>query len=101
MKCPECDKPDSFVIDSRAVTRNGGGIRRRRQCSSCNTRYTTFEAIVDADTWQFSPDAVARIRELLLEINGYLPHQTDIKHRRMKVPANVYRSKAAAAKAVK
>jgi len=40
MKCPYCDCPNSRVIDSREVS---DGIRRRRQCESCNQRFTTYE----------------------------------------------------------
>jgi len=44
MKCPFCKQDDDKVIDSRS---SGGGfsIRRRRQCLSCDRRYTTYEKI--------------------------------------------------------
>ena len=42
MKCPYCQFPDSRVIDSREVN---DGIRRRRQCISCNQRFTTYERL--------------------------------------------------------
>ncbi len=42
MKCPYCSYQDSKVIDSRAVS---DGIRRRRQCLKCNSRFTTYEKI--------------------------------------------------------
>lgn len=44
MKCPNCGFPDSKVIDSRPVE-EGNSIRRRRECLSCNRRFTTFEVI--------------------------------------------------------
>ncbi|HEX9896777.1 MAG TPA: transcriptional regulator NrdR [Dehalococcoidales bacterium] len=40
MKCPHCGYSDSRVLDSRDTTE---GIRRRRQCLSCNGRFTTHE----------------------------------------------------------
>ena len=40
MNCPYCGGGDSRVIDSRDV---GDGIRRRRQCSGCDSRFTTYE----------------------------------------------------------
>jgi transcriptional repressor NrdR len=40
MLCPYCSYHDSKVIDSRDVD---NGIRRRRQCLSCNARFTTYE----------------------------------------------------------
>lgn len=44
MHCPFCDTPDSAVVDSRLL---GGGsqIRRRRFCSACGSRFTTYEKI--------------------------------------------------------
>jgi len=44
MKCPYCGEPESKVIDSRP-TDDGERIRRRRECLSCQKRFTTFEAI--------------------------------------------------------
>ena len=44
MRCPFCGKDDTQVKDSRASD-DGGSIRRRRLCSSCGSRFTTFERI--------------------------------------------------------
>ncbi len=44
MKCPICGFAGSKVIDSRHVE-EGNSIRRRRECESCQKRYTTFEMI--------------------------------------------------------
>ena len=44
MKCPFCGYAESKVIDSRP-TDDGAKIRRRRECMSCQKRFTTFEAI--------------------------------------------------------
>jgi transcriptional repressor NrdR len=43
MHCPFCDTPDSKVIDSRLAAQ-GAQIRRRRECSKCGERFTTFES---------------------------------------------------------
>jgi len=40
--CPYCRHTDSRVLDSR-VTEDGAAIRRRRQCPSCERRFTTLE----------------------------------------------------------
>lgn len=42
MKCPSCGFDADKVIDSRNI-KDGSEIRRRRQCSSCNFRFTTYE----------------------------------------------------------
>ena len=42
MYCPYCRNTDSRVLDSRVVD-DGAAIRRRRQCPSCERRFTTLE----------------------------------------------------------
>ena len=42
MVCPFCNKEDTAVVDSRKNV-EGDAIRRRRECSACNTRFTTYE----------------------------------------------------------
>ncbi|NVJ59440.1 MAG: transcriptional regulator NrdR [Gammaproteobacteria bacterium] len=42
MHCPFCSHSDTKVIDSRLVS-EGGQVRRRRECSACGERFTTFE----------------------------------------------------------
>ena len=42
MRCPFCKAKDSAVIDSRSSD-DGFSIRRRRVCSVCGKRFTTFE----------------------------------------------------------
>ncbi len=44
MRCPKCSCQDDKVIDSRA-SREGATIRRRRQCTQCEHRFTTYEEI--------------------------------------------------------
>jgi transcriptional repressor NrdR len=44
MKCPFCSHQENKVVDSR--TSHAGDItRRRRECLSCNSRYTTYERV--------------------------------------------------------
>ncbi len=47
MRCPACGHEDDKVIDSRSV-RDGHAVRRRRECSSCRQRYTTYEVVEQA-----------------------------------------------------
>lgn len=44
MKCPNCGFADSRVLDSRP-TEEGNSIRRRRECTECGKRFTTYEVI--------------------------------------------------------
>jgi transcriptional repressor NrdR len=44
MRCPFCTNEDTQVKDSRS-SEDGLSIRRRRYCSSCHYRFTTYERI--------------------------------------------------------
>lgn len=44
MKCPFCGYNESKVVDSRP-TDEGSSIRRRRECLSCGSRFTTYETV--------------------------------------------------------
>ncbi len=46
MRCPFCDHPDTKVIDARNQ-RDAPVKRRRRECSECGRRFTTYERIED------------------------------------------------------
>src|SRR3990167_5588919 len=45
MHCPFCGAEETKVIDSRLVA-DGTEVRRRRECISCDERYTTYETAV-------------------------------------------------------
>jgi len=49
MNCPFCGHPDNRVVDSRDV-RNGLEVRRRRECSECEQRFTTYERVDELPT---------------------------------------------------
>ncbi len=53
MKCLYCNSVDTKVIDSRTVEEDNA-IRRRRECSVCGRRFTTFETV------EFSPVLVVK-----------------------------------------
>jgi len=44
MKCPFCGSENDKVIDSR-ISQGGDVTRRRRECESCERRYTTYERV--------------------------------------------------------
>ena len=46
MRCPHCGNSDDKVIESRTLA-NGDAIRRRRECSSCSYRFTSYERTED------------------------------------------------------
>ena len=53
MNCPYCGYHDSRVIDSRDVD---DGVRRRRQCLSCGSRFTTYERLQPASLFVIKKD---------------------------------------------
>ena len=69
MKCLFCGCEDSKVIDSRSAD-EGRTIRRRRECTNCGKRYTTYETIED------TPVLVVKTSGLVFEdIFGISEHQ--------------------------
>jgi transcriptional repressor NrdR len=44
MRCPHCGARETRVVDSRDLD-DSATIRRRRECSACATRFTTYERI--------------------------------------------------------
>lgn len=44
MRCPFCGHSDDKVLDTRI--QKDGGIRRRRECLSCKSRYSTLETVM-------------------------------------------------------
>jgi transcriptional repressor NrdR len=44
MKCPFCGHEDTRVVDSR-LGKDGNNVRRRRECPSCERRFTTYERV--------------------------------------------------------
>lgn len=48
MRCPRCAYQDDKVVDSRS-TKEGAGVRRRRECLSCGHRFTTYEEVIQAE----------------------------------------------------
>ena len=44
MRCPQCDATENRVVDTRS-SRGGRAVRRRRQCTVCDARFTTHEYV--------------------------------------------------------
>jgi transcriptional repressor NrdR len=42
VKCPSCSHSETQVVETR-IAEDGDFIRRRRQCASCEKRFTTYE----------------------------------------------------------
>lgn len=48
MRCPACESEDTRVIDSRTTS---DSVRRRRECQTCGSRFTTFERVEMRPLW--------------------------------------------------
>jgi transcriptional repressor NrdR len=53
VKCPYCNSVNSKVVDSREVN---SGVRRRRQCLDCGSRFTTYEKVLPASLFVVKKD---------------------------------------------
>lgn len=55
MKCPFCGEIESSVLESRLVE-EGSAVRRRRECTKCGKRFTTFEKVRGSALWVIKKD---------------------------------------------
>lgn len=55
MNCPFCNTSDTQVLESRVVN-EGQTIRRRRECSKCEKRFTTHEEVKKSVLWIIKKD---------------------------------------------
>ena len=59
MKCPFCQHAESSVVDSR-LTSEEESIRRRRECSKCKQRFTTYERAEDYEITVIKRDGTSQ-----------------------------------------
>ncbi|MCZ6548055.1 MAG: transcriptional regulator NrdR [Deltaproteobacteria bacterium] len=69
MKCPFCRELDNRVIDSR-LSKDGGMVRRRRKCSGCSRRFTTYERVEETTPMVVKKDGRRENYDRLKVING-------------------------------
>mgnify|MGYP001474314644 FL=1 len=87
MLCPFCKSEDTQVKDSRP-SEDGTAIRRRRQCNSCDARFTTFERVQlrevsvikrDGSKALFDRDKLAKSFKIALRKRDVEPDRIDIE----------------------
>ena len=71
MKCPYCNYEETQVIDSRD-TENLETTRRRRECTKCNRRFTTYERVEEADIVVVKKDGSRERYQRQKLLNGML-----------------------------
>ena len=55
MFCPFCRSHNTEVLESRVVE-EGHSVRRRRECSKCKKRFTTYERVKGTALWVIKKD---------------------------------------------
>ena len=85
MRCPRCSCQTDKVIDTRS-TKEGAGVRRRRECLNCGHRFTTHEEIIQAELKvvkrdltreDFDPEKIRRGVEKACWKRNVAPEQID------------------------
>ena len=71
MRCPFCGFPESKVIDSRPAE-DGSTIRRRRECLSCQKRFTTYEIMERLPIVVVKKDGSRQTFDKMKLINGMI-----------------------------
>lgn len=71
MKCPFCGYDEDKVIDSRP-TDEGSAIRRRRECSKCAKRFTTYEKVESVPLMVIKKDETRQAFDREKLLNGLL-----------------------------
>ena len=71
MKCPYCECEESKVVDSRPIE-NGQAIRRRRECTNCNKRFTTYENIEEIPLIIIKKDGNRQVYNRSKLLNGII-----------------------------
>ena len=71
MRCPYCAYQESKVVDSRPAE-EGASIRRRRECLSCQKRFTTYETVESLPMMVIKKDGSRQIFDRRKLLNGML-----------------------------
>lgn len=71
MKCPFCGFSESKVLDSRPIE-EGESIRRRRECLSCQKRFTTYETIEKMPLYVIKNDGSRQLFDKQKVLSGML-----------------------------
>ena len=71
MRCPYCGYSESRVIDSRPAE-EGATIRRRRECLSCQKRFTTYEIMERLPLVVIKKDGSRQTFDKMKTLNGML-----------------------------
>jgi transcriptional repressor NrdR len=71
MRCPSCGYKGTNVMDSR-LNSDGTSIRRRRKCSKCEERFTTYEYIEEVPLMVVKRDGRRQAFDRTRVLNGLI-----------------------------
>lgn len=71
MRCPACGYMESKVVDSRSA-QEGSTIRRRRECLSCQKRFTTFEMVESVPVFVVKKDGTRELFDRAKVLSGIM-----------------------------
>ncbi|HKH22359.1 MAG TPA: ATP cone domain-containing protein [Solirubrobacterales bacterium] len=93
MTCPRCDSPTK-TLETRRVP--DGAVRRRRECTSCGHRFTTYERAVPDQLQVIKRDGSRQPfdRQKLLSSLAGATHKRDVDPRRLSLIADVVEKEA-------
>ncbi|MGI6097669.1 MAG: transcriptional regulator NrdR [Dethiobacteria bacterium] len=86
MKCVFCGALESKVVDSRLI-QGGEAIRRRRECKSCEKRFTTYEKAEEIPIVVIKRDGRREVFDRNEIINGLL-----LAGQKRPIPLDVFNS---------
>ena len=89
MRCPKCGYTESKVIDSRPTEENAS-IRRRRECLSCQNRFTTYETVETMPLLVIKKDKTRQTFDKAKLLNGIIEacHKRPVTLEQMENVAN-------------
>jgi transcriptional repressor NrdR len=89
MKCPKCGYTESKVVDSRP-SEEGTSIRRRRECLSCQNRFTTYETVEKLPLLVIKKDKTRQTFDKTKLLNGIIEacHKRPITLEQMETVVN-------------
>lgn len=83
MHCPKCGSEESRVVESRDT---GDSVRRRRECSECGARYTTYERVERPNLAVLKKDGTRELfdrsklkRAILFSVGRFLGGDAEVK----------------------
>ncbi len=94
MKCPFCGSLESKVVDKRE-TSDEKSTRRRRECLSCQKRFTTYEKVEDVEIFVIKRDGSRELfdRTKILKGISQSCHKRSVSYEQMQDMLNIIEAK--------